>query len=386
MVLTERNISVLLVNLLLCYKLLDLINGHRFINSAPRTLILAAAITDGAAHSRERIILFDELQSVHISAFCCHLDIALHREMRRTGCLARRCARLVAVDLCMISVVRIPFISSPLLRIRKKRLRVLDLAVLCTQLLSKFRRTHRTDLDTFSARHAFLFLHMCPVCGAGHVRRIKELRRPQSVAHAGRTIADRKNLVLTVDICDLVYKSVPFGPLQYFHHFIEIDIAAFSRLHKIIRHVSHTDAQISLDLPAPFTAHPLLAAAGTGPHCIFVLIFFQPVGDMLHTRGLLMRRDCLLHRNDMHADTGTSGRHHWRHFFQRQSGHVFKKVCNNRMFLGLFLIHHHEFRTSGHEHRKYILFMAVFIFPVVLDHADDRHLVQELLYPFFIFT
>ena len=56
------------------------------------------------------------------------------------------------------------------------------------------------------------------------------------------------------------------------------------------------------------------------------------------------------------------------------------------MFLGLFLIHHHEFRTSGHEHRKYILFMAVFIFPVVLDHADDRHLVQELLYPFFIFT
>ena len=386
MVLTERNISVLLVNLLLCYKLLDLINGHRFINSAPRTLILAAAITDGAAHSRERIILFDELQSVHISAFCCHPDIALHREMRRTGCLARRCTRLVAVDLCMISVVRIPFIPSPLLRIRKQRLRISDLTVLCTQFLPKFRRAYRTNLDAFSARNAFLFLHMCPVCGAGHVRRIKELRRPQSVAHAGRTIADRKNLVLTVDICDLVYKSVPFGPLQYFHHFIEIDIAAFSRLHKIIRHVSHTDAQISLDLPAPFTAHPLLAAAGTGAHCIFVLIFFQPVGDMLHTRGLLMRRDCLLHRNDMHADTGTSGRHHWRHFFQRQSGHVFKKVCNNRMFLGLFLIHHHEFRTSGHEHRKYILFMAVFIFPVVLDHADDRHLVQELLYPFFIFT
>ena len=40
------------------------------------------------------------------------------------------------------------------------------------------------------------------------------------------------------------------------------------------------------------------------------------------------------------------------------------------MLLCLLLIHHHKFRASRHEHRQYILLMAVLILPVILDHAD----------------
>ena len=367
---------MLFMELLLRNEFLDLINGNSLIHRAPRAGILAAPVADRAAHGREWIVLFDQLQCIQVTPLRRHLYVALHRQVRRARGLARRCAGLIAVDLRMVPVIRIPFVAPPLLRIRKKRFRVLDLAVLRAQLLAQFGRAHRTDFHALSAGHAFLFFHVGPVCGAGHIRRIEKLGRPESVADARRAVADGEDLLLAVDIGNLVHESVPLGPLQDLHHFVQVDIAALPCLHKIIRHVPDADAQIPFDLAAPLAAHPLLAAAGAGAHRVFVLVFPEPVGNVLHTRRLLLRRDRLLHRNDMHPDAGAARRHHRRHLLKGKPRHIFKKFCDNRMFFGLLLVHHHELRAAGHEHRKHILFMPVRIFPVVLDHADDRHLIQ----------
>ena len=124
---------------------------------------------------------------------------------------------------------------------------------------------------------------------------------------------------LPVNIGDLMYKSVSLGALQNFQNFLLCDVMAFSCFYQIICHITDTDAQISFDFAAAFAAHALLTAAGTGADCIFVLIFFQPVGDMLHTCGFLLCRNCLFYRNDMHSDSGASRRYHWCNLFQTWS-------------------------------------------------------------------
>ena len=221
---------------------------------------------------------------------------------------------------------------------------------------------------------------------AGHIRCVEQLRCTQCIADTRCTVADGEDLIFPVNIGDLMYKSVSLGALQNFQNFLLCDVMAFSCFYQIICHITDTDAQISFDFAAAFAAHALLTAAGTGADCIFVLIFFQPVGDMLHTCGFLLCRNCLFYRNDMHSDSGASRRYHWCDLFQRQSGHIFKEICQNRVFFHLLFIHHHKFCAAGNKHRQDILLMMVGVLPVIFDHADHGHFIQQLLHTFWIFA
>ena len=298
--------------------------------------------------------------------------------MGRTGRFAGRGTGIIAIDLVPVPVVHAPFIPAPLCFIGKLLPGIFDFPVLCTQLLSQFRCACGTIFHTTAAGHAVLLCHTGTIGRAGHIGGIKQLGGTQAVADTDGAVADGKNLFLSVNIGDLMDIAVILRPLQDFHDFLIIDIAAFPCLHEIIGHVADADAQVILQIAGSLSPHTLLAAAGTGAYRIFILVFVQPVGNMFDIGRLLPGGNGFFHRDDMHADTRPAVRHHRSHLFQRQPGHLFKEIRQLRMLLHLLCIHHHKFRTAGHKHGKHILLMTIFILPVVFDQADNAHLLKKL--------
>ena len=108
------------------------------------------------------------------------------------------------------------------------------------------------------------------------------------------------------------------------------------------------------------------------------------MGDVLDGDGLVFQLDGLLHRNDVHSDARPSGRNHGGDFLQGQEGHALKKGGDLRGLLNLRMAHIEKLRAARHEHGQDIpLFVvgvfAVQVLPVVLNEADQAHLVQQLL-------
>ena len=160
-ILADRNVPLLLLQLLRCNKLLNLINGNRLIHGSTCAGILTTPVADGTADSREGIVLLDQLQRIQISSFSRQLHIALYRKMRGTGTLTGCSSRIITVDLRVLAVMNVPVVRRPLGCIRKERLRICDLrSVLSAQLLSKFRCSDRANLHALAAGNTFCPIHM----------------------------------------------------------------------------------------------------------------------------------------------------------------------------------------------------------------------------------
>ena len=87
----------------------------------------------------------------------------------------------------------------------------------------------------------------------------------------------------------------------------------------------------------------------------------------------------LLDRNDVHADTGASGRHHRRGLGQRSLGRLFKELSVDRVLLELAHAHVEELGGTRHQHGQDPLLGALGVFPVVLEQARVAHVVEHLL-------
>ena len=107
---------------------------------------------------------------------------------------------------------------------------------------------------------------------------------------------------------------------------------------------------------------------------------------MLDGDGLALHADGLLHRDDVHPDARPAGGHHGGDFLQGQESHALKEGGHLGVLVDLGAAHIEKLRASGDEHRQDIPLLmvgvlAVQVLPVVLDEADEAHLVQHLLQP-----
>ena len=105
---------------------------------------------------------------------------------------------------------------------------------------------------------------------------------------------------------------------------------------------------------------------------------------MLDGDGLALHADGLLHRDDVHPDARPAGGHHGGDFLQGQESHALKEGGHLGVLVDLGAAHIEKLRASGDEHRQDIPLLmvgvlAVQVLPVVLDEADEAHLVQHLL-------
>ena len=108
-----RYVTILSLEILLGDEALHIIDRHRLVDRAARTSRLAALVADASTYRGKRILLLDERECIAVTPFSCHAQIALHRNMCRTGNLARCRASLMTLDTARILVIGIPVFFAP---------------------------------------------------------------------------------------------------------------------------------------------------------------------------------------------------------------------------------------------------------------------------------
>ena len=375
--LTDGNKALVGVQFLIGDELFDLIDGDRVIHGSSGAGVLAAPVADRAAYRREGIVLLDQFEGVHKAALSRHADIALYRQVGRTGSFAGRCAGIIAVDLGILTIIGIPVIRAPGCFIRQQGRRITDLSLGRAELLSQFGGAYRAYFDAFAAGDAFFFVHVGTVGAAGHIGGIVKLAGTEGVADTGGAVADGDDLFLSVDICDLVDKAVTLRPFQDFQGLFIADVTAHASVDTVLCHVADAHTEFAVDLAGALPAHGLLLAAGALSHRIFVILA-EPVGNVFHAGGEILMLDGLFYGNDVHAYAGASRRNHGGDVFQGHLGHQIEEGGQPGMLCRQLIIHHHEFRGTRHEDGHVVLLVMVFILPVHFDHADPDQMVHHL--------
>ena len=303
--------------------------------------------------------------------------------MSGAGGLAGRGTGFVAVDPVLVPVVNGPLLRTPLHLIRQLLPGILDKAILGTELLAQLHRAGRAVLHTAAAGHALLRLHCRHIGTAGHIGCVEHLAGTQGITDIDVAVADAEDLLLTVDIGDLVDKSIVLRLFKDLHHLVIGNVLAALRLHHVVGHVAHSNAPVFHIVAAALTQ--LLPAGAAGAHALGILslVLMEPVGDLLQTDGLIFRFDSFFYRDDVHTDTSASGRHHGGDLLQRQHGHALKECGHLGMLVDLAFPHIQELGTAGYKQRQdpaffVIWVLAVQIFPVVFQQTQPGHFIQQL--------
>ena len=302
--------------------------------------------------------------------------------MRGAGRLAGRGAGLVRLDAVVIAVVGRPLGVVPFGGIGQLLARILghlSAGLFAAELLAQLSGTGRAHLNAATAGHALVLLDLGDIGRARQVGRVEQLRGAQGIAHVDVAVADGEDLVLAVDVGDLVHKAVVLGLAQDVVDLVAGHVMAAVGLDHVVGHIAHGDAPIGRVVGAAL-AHPATArAAAAGAGGILTLVFVEPMLDMLNRHRRARGIDGLLDRNDVHADTGASGRHHRRGLGQRALGCLFKELSVDRMLLELAHAHVEKLGRTRHQHGQHPLLGALGVFPVVLEQARVAHVVEHLL-------
>ena len=189
-----------------------------------------------------------------------------------------------------------------------------------------------------------------------------------------------------------MHKAIVFGNLQNLHTLVVCDGVSALGFNEVVGHIAHADAPVTIVVGA--TLFEFLTAVTTRADAYrqMALITLQPVGDMLDVSSLVHHADGFLYRDDVHADTRSTHRHHWGDFFQRQECHAFKEHSQFRMLVHQFNVHIGVFRAARNEHRHPIdailalergashrTIFGVFVAVVVFQHAEVSQFVEQLV-------
>ena len=363
-------------------KLLDLVDSHGGVHTAAGAGILTAAVAHTAADSGQRVLALDERQRLVIATLSRELQIALNGDMRGAGRLAGSGAGLMRLDAVVVAVVGRPLGVVPLGGIGQLLARILghlSAGLFAAELLAQLGGAGRTHLNAATAGHALVLLDLGDIGRARQVGRVEQLRGAQGIAHVDVAVADGEDLVLAVDVGDLVHKAVVLGLAQDVVNLVAGHVMATISLDHVVGHIAHGDAPIGRVVGAALTHHATARAAAAGASGIFAIVFVEPMLDMLDRHRGARGVDSLLDRNDMHADTGASGRHHRRGLGQRSLGRLLKELGVDRVLFELAHAHVEELGRTRHQHGQHPLLGALGVFPVVLEQTRVAHVVEHLL-------
>ena len=302
--------------------------------------------------------------------------------MRGAGRLAGRGAGLVRLDAVVVAVVGRPPGVVPLGGIGQLLARILghlSARLLAAELLAQLGGAGRTHLNAATAGHALILLDLGDIGRARQVGCVEQLRCAQGVAHVDVAVADGEDLVLAVDIGDLVHKAVVLGLAQNVVDLLARHIVAAVGLDHVVGHIAHGNAPVGGVVGATLAHHATARAAAAGAGGILTLVFVEPMLDMLNRHRGARGVDGLLDWNDVHADTGASGRHHRRGLGQWSLGRLLKELGVDRVLFELAHAHVEELGGTRYQHGQHPLLGALGIFPVVLEQTRVAHVVEHLL-------
>ena len=366
---------------LLGNELLHLVDGNRRIDAPARAGVLTTAVADAAANRRQRILTLDEGQRVAITPLRRELEVSLHRDVSRARGLARGRSRVIGLDAVLVPIIGAPLLRTPLHGVGQLLLGILRHLPRArgAQLLAELYRPRGAHLDASAAGHALVGLGARHICGAGQVRRVEQLRGAQRIAHVHVAVADGEDLVLAIDVGDLMHKAVGLGLAKRLVDLLARDVVAAIGLHHVVGHVAHRDAPVVRVVTAALAQLRAAHAAAARARCVLALVLVEPMLDVLDRDGAVLHLDRLLDRDDVHADSRASGRHHRRGLGKGSLGGLLEKLRHSRMLVDLGLAHVEELGRTGHEHGQHPLLRAGGVLPVVLEQTDVAHLIEQLL-------
>ena len=388
------NISRFRVQILLCDELLDVVDCDGFVYRSARASRFATLVADASANRREGIVFLDERKSVAVFAFFCLAYVALNRNVRGACDLARRRTRFIAVDAVFISVIFVPFVGAPAEIVGKLVFGIFDFALLGAKFLSEFDCACGAGFHAFATSDAFVFFNSCDVGASGHVGSVEKLRRAQCIADVDVAVADCKNLVFAVDVCDLMHETVLFRVAQNLHCLVVGYIATFARFTAVVRHIADADAPFFTAVAATFAELGSAVATRTDAHAEMSFVFFEPIGNVLDVHRAVFHFDCFLDGNDVHTDSRASRRNHRSDHRQGKIGHSLKEHRKFGMVVKLLLYHIGKLRGTRNEHRKNVAahglcsldgtIVIVVVAVIVFQNADVAHFFHQLVKLFFI--
>ena len=252
--------------------------------------------------------------------------------------------------------------------------------VFFTELLAKFYSAGWTSFNTAATSYTVFLIYFSYVSRARQVWSIEQERCTECVTNVHVTVTDSENLVFTVDVCNLVNKSVFFCSLENVHCFFTSDVlSALVCFYDIICHITNSDTPSVFYVSTTFIISFAAAAARTWRFCIFAFVFVEPVRNFFYTNSFVVHFDGFFYRNNMHTNSGSSWRYNFCNLFKRKSSHMFEEVSKFWIFVDQILIHIGELARTRYEHWKNILFFMLRIFVVPFNQTSPRHVVQHFL-------
>ena len=197
-------------------ELLDLVDCDGLVDAAPCTLILAATVAYAAADGGEGVFFLYKLESVHVLALSCKLDIALHGDVRRTSRLAGSGAGVGDI-LSVRAVLGIPALFRPIKVVRQIHLLILD-GRFRAQLLTHLNGVICALVGALTAGNALILVDLGNIVALRKCRSVVILRNAQGKAAFRLAVADgkgvaalkRRYLMHAADLLDMAHHLVRF--------------------------------------------------------------------------------------------------------------------------------------------------------------------------------
>ena len=159
---------------------------------------------------------------------------------------------------------------------------------------------------------------------------------------------------------------------------------------EVIRHIAHADAPVAVIVGTALVQLLPAIAAGADTYADVALIPLEPIGNMLDVHGLVLHRNGLFHRDDVHADAGTTHGYAGRDLLQREERHPLEEHGQFRMLVHEFHIHVRVLGAAGNEHGHPIdavlalvgrsghgAVLGIFVPVVILQHTEVGQFVQQ---------
>ena len=157
------------------------------------------------------------------------------------------------------------------------------------------------NLYASTASNTFFFINVSHKSRTRQIRRIKQLRSSECIANIYVAVTNGKNLIFTVNVGNLMNKTVFLGLCTDIDNLIVGNVVAFSCFYAVISHISNGKTPIFWIVSTAVATNSLSKATRTGS-CSISIVFLEPMRNMLNSNCVIYLLNGAFNRNDMHTN------------------------------------------------------------------------------------
>ena len=358
------------MQIVVCDKALDLVNGDCLVNACAGALGLALLVADASADGGEGVLLLYKLKRLGVASLSGELEVALNGNVSRAGGLAGRGAGVEGV-LEVLAVIGIEglFDENGVGELRVARRREVGRGA---QLLAELERIAGAGLDALCARNALCLVYLGDEVRAYRISRAEHQSRAQSEAGAGAAVADSGAVACLLDVGDIVHQTVFLGALDDLKRLLAAYLTRTARAYVVLGALAHLDAHILVKVTAAVAyarARGAAGAGGNGENIVLIKI----VGKALIVVYAGYALKGALDGDDAHK-TVAVGKHGTERL-HTQAGVFLKGAADLGVGCHELLVVYHHLKDAGREYLH-----EIDILPALLvEGAAEKPVVNEIV-------